>query len=142
MKEVDCECVFNALCDELLMMNYSFWDVINEHRHLLPQFKLLRDNSEFNFVDGEESDNGVIKYYYDKTVFIEGFLNGMTEEHKERMFICRHINFGGDEASWEFSEFGIKLFKPYVMRCIETAYSELLNAQIVLTSEGKPIASS
>lgn len=54
---------------------------------------ILTDQSDFNIVDGEEGDNGIIRY---------------SSENKELLAV--RTVFGGDEEQIEFTEFGKEFF--------------------------------
>jgi hypothetical protein len=55
-------------------------------------------DSEFNHIDGEESDNGIIRYYLDNNL------------------ICERFIFGGDNSEWKYTEYGFNILKLEIMK--------------------------
>lgn len=75
----------------------------------LPDISYDEDKSDFNYVDGEEGDNGVIKYY-DKS----------TNE-----LLCTYYIFGGDEYNIIFTDFFKIKYKYIVNDFIENLIKNL-----------------
>lgn len=57
-------------------------------------YDLESDYTNFNYVDGEEGDNGVIKYY-----------------HEGNLVAIKTV-YGGDSEQVEFSKYGKKIYSP------------------------------
>lgn len=68
----------------------------------------ILDSTNYNVIDGEEGDYGVIRYYT-----LDGNL------------IATYTNCGGDLDYVEFTEFGKKLFTPLVMSVIELQLNKI-----------------
>lgn len=65
------------------ILDYENHDIELDHKY----------DENFNYVDGEEGDNGIIRYY-----------------HEDNLAVIRTIH-GGDEEDIEFTEYGKNLFK-------------------------------
>ncbi len=59
------------------------------------------DSSGFNYVDGEEGDNGINKYY-----------------HNDHLFAIHYI-YGGDSDDIVFTKYAVELMKPIIFKKFE-----------------------
>lgn len=76
---------------------------------------IMRDESKYHVIDGEEGDFGIVKWY--------------SVETKELLFIYK--NNGGDDYFLDFTKAGLDLLKPLVIKKLE----EQLAAFEVVKSE-------
>lgn len=89
--------LLEAFCNEIGLCP-KYYDI--------KDIKHTPDYSEFNVVDGEESDFGIVKYFD-----LDGTL------------LAKKIVHGGDDEDIEFTEYGISLLSPLAI--------EILNKNIL-----------
>lgn len=70
--------------------------------------KYRTDLSEFNIIDGEEGDYGIIKFY------------SLTDE----LIAVKEV-FGGDDFDIEFTQYAKELFEPIIMSAVKFKIANL-----------------
>lgn len=66
------------------------------------------DMTGFNIVDGEEGDNGIIKYF-----------------SSDELLLAIKINYGGDHSEIEFTNTGVELLKKEVLRFLNKSINDI-----------------
>lgn len=87
----------------------EFWEEIIHRYPNFDDVKFIEDRSEFNVVDGEEGDYGIIKYF--------------TDDLEHNLILTRTKD--GDDYEYKFSDFGKSLLKPLLFKKLNDIIDEL-----------------